>query len=61
MSSKKTKITDEEIQRALKKFEEKGGLIKRLPDQVAPSGNQVGGKFAMFETVGDGQYQVDAG
>jgi len=61
MSAKKQTITQEEIAQALKKFEEKGGLIKQLPAQVTPNGSQVGGKFSMFEAVNDGQYSVDAG
>ena len=39
MKKKKTKkeITHEDIQRALENFYKSGGLIKKLPDEHAPS------------------------
>ena len=49
----KVEVTQEEIQRALKKFTEKGGLINKLPDEIAPRNALVGGKWGMFEGVGE--------
>ena len=45
-------ISHEEVQRAIEKFSAQGGLIKHLPDQVAPSRNLVGSKWAEFEIIG---------
>ncbi len=42
MSKDRKGISHEEVQRALSKFKEGGGLITQLPDQVAPRRNQVG-------------------
>lgn len=55
MSKKqKQEISPEEISKALKKFQEKGGLITKLPDEITPRHSMVGGKWAMFETVNEG-------
>ena len=53
MSKNRKGISRDEIQRALNKFKKGGGLITQLPDQVAPRRNQVGGKWAAYETVSD--------
>ena len=52
---KKSEISQEEIQKALKKFQNQGGLISKLPDQIAPRSNMVGGRWAMYETVSERQ------
>lgn len=53
MSKNRKGISHEEVHRALNKFKEGGGLITQLPDQVAPRRNQVGGKWAVYETMSD--------
>ena len=47
----KRSITEEDIHRALKKFVNDGGLIKQLPDQVAPRNNLVGARWGVYEIV----------
>lgn len=54
MKDKKALITEAEIQQALKKFQAKGGLIKKLPDEVVPAHNLVGNKWAMYENILEG-------
>ncbi len=44
-------ITEEEVQKALQKFVRGGGLIKNLPDEVAPRNLLVGAKWGMYEPV----------
>ena len=51
MKKKQISITDQEIQQALKKFHDQGGLIKKLPDEVVPSHNMVGGRWAQYEAI----------
>ena len=51
--SKKVQIREEDIQKALKKFQESGGLIKRLPDQINPNRSLVGAKYGVYEAVED--------
>jgi hypothetical protein len=46
-------ITEQEIQAALAKFTAHGGLIKKLPPEVVPAHNLVGGRFAVYETIQD--------
>ena len=53
MKSNKATITELEIQQALKKFKEHGGLIKKLPAEIVPAHNLVGSKWAMYETIQD--------
>jgi len=53
MKSKKAAISEVEIQQALSNFKARGGLIKKLPDEIVPSHNLVGSKWAMFETIQD--------
>lgn len=52
MKKKTTKqeITHKDIQKALEKFNKSGGLIKKLPDQHAPSRVIAAGK-GIYETV----------
>ena len=42
-------ISDEEIRRALRRFIKEGGLIHKLPDEVAPRMALVGSGHGMFE------------
>ena len=51
--SKKVHITEEEIQKALNKFQDSGGLIKRLPEQIVPQRALVGAKYGVYEYVED--------
>lgn len=44
-------VTEQEIQKALKKFKEQGGLIKKLPDEIVPNHNMVGAKWSMYEAI----------
>ena len=53
-SSKKPILSHGDISKALQKFKEQGGLIKRLPDQKVLKGTLVGGKFGVYESVFDG-------
>lgn len=52
-SNKKPTLSHADVQKALLKFKEQGGLIKRLPDQIVLKGALVGGKFAVYESVFD--------
>ena len=49
----KVVISVEEIAKALKKFQEEGGLITKLPDEITPRQALVGAKWGMFEMVKD--------
>ena len=49
----KVVISVEEIAKALKKFQEEGGLITKLPDEITPRHALVGAKWGMFEMVKD--------
>lgn len=54
---KQQKVSEAEVQHAIQKFLEQGGLIKRLPDEVTPANSKVGGRHAAYESVvehGDG-------
>ena len=51
MKSNKAVITEQQIQDALEKFKNHGGLIKKLPDEVVPAHNLVGAKWSMYETI----------
>lgn len=46
-------ITEEDVQKALKKFVNDGGLIKQLPDQVTPRNTLVGARWGIYEIVSD--------
>ena len=60
MKKKKTKqdITNEDIQRALEKFNKAGGLIKTLPAQYVPSRVMTAGK-GIYEKVEKFPAKVD--
>ena len=48
-------ITEADIQKALKKFMDEGGLIQKLPDEVVPQRRQVGDKWSAYEGLSEGQ------
>jgi hypothetical protein len=52
-STKKPILSHADVSKAIQKFKEHGGLIKRLPDQVVLKGGMIGGKFAVYESVFD--------
>ncbi len=54
-------ITEEEIQKAIYKFQMEGGLIRRLPDEVVLRSNVVGRKHGMFETFFDDNFGLEDG
>ena len=49
----KTKISSEELNRAVRKFVRDGGIIEKLPDQKSVGSKQVGGKWANTELGGE--------
>ena len=51
MKEKKNSITEEDVQNALKKFIQDGGLIKQLPDQITPRNTLVGARWGTYEIV----------
>ncbi len=51
MKRKEVKISHDEVQRALSKFQKKGGLITRVPSEGNPRRRLVGSKYASFEAV----------
>lgn len=52
-STKKPMLSHADVAKAIQKFKEQGGLIKRLPDQIVLKGGMIGGKFAVYESVFD--------
>jgi len=44
-------ITQVDVQEALRRFKESGGLIRKLPDEISPRNFMVGGKHSAFEVV----------
>lgn len=57
---KQVTITHEDVQHAMRKFLDQGGLVKRLPDEVTPRGGRVGVQHAVYEDVVEG-FSYDAG
>ena len=51
MKKQKKVITSKEIRQALQRFYERGGLVTRLPDQVAPTNTMVGTRWGTFEEM----------
>ena len=49
MKHHRKKITEDQIRLALKKFETRGGLIRKLPSQEVPVRMSVGPKHAEFD------------
>lgn len=58
MKKKQQSVSELEIQEALRKFKERGGLIKKLPDEVVPSHNLVGSRWAQYEAIQEGGADV---
>jgi hypothetical protein len=50
-NTKKPLLSHGDVAKAIQKFKEQGGLIKRLPDQIVLKGGIIGGKFAVYESV----------
>ena len=51
MKRKKNVVSQDELSSAINNFLNQGGLIKQLPDEVAPRSTLVGSKFAAYEPV----------
>jgi hypothetical protein len=53
MAAKKTKqtVSHADVERAIRKFREEGGLIQRLPDELVAHRSLVGSRFGMYESV----------
>jgi hypothetical protein len=49
--AKQKAITEAEVQEALRNFKERGGLVKKLPDEIVPTHNLVGARWAVYEPV----------
>lgn len=43
-------VTHEQLQAAIRRFQENGGIIKKLPDQKSYTHQMVGMKWASLET-----------
>lgn len=46
---RKTRVTEEEVHQALRRFRKSGGLVRELPPQPAPSRALVGERLGAFE------------
>ena len=53
MNKKQKNISEEELNRAVRKFIDSGGIIKKLPDQKSAQLNRVGGRWCSTEVSGD--------
>ena len=51
MKRKDVKVSHDEVQRALKTFQDKGGLITKIRSEGNPRRRLVGTKYASFEAV----------
>lgn len=51
MKTSRKEITREKLQRAIRGFQERGGLIRRLPDEIAPPTALVGARWGAYEEV----------
>ncbi|MBI4083131.1 MAG: hypothetical protein HY423_11030 [Candidatus Lambdaproteobacteria bacterium] len=47
-------ITEDDVLKALEAFKARGGLIKKLPDEIVPRHALVGAKFGAYENVLEG-------
>jgi hypothetical protein len=47
-------ITENDVLKALEAFKARGGLIKKLPDEIVPRHSLVGAKFGAYENVLEG-------
>jgi hypothetical protein len=66
MANRKSKqaVSRADVDRAIRKFREQGGLIQRLPDELVAPRSLVGSKFGMYESameVTQGSIAVDSG
>lgn len=59
-NKKQEPITHEDIQQALKKFHQNGGLIIRLPDEKKLPRHLVGSKWGTYDLVNEG-FEIIAG
>lgn len=53
MRKQDVKMTHEDIQRAIRRFLAKGGLIRKLPPAATPRNMLVGAEYGMFERISD--------
>ena len=53
MKQSKKIITEDQIRRALRNFRSRGGLIRRLPPQIAPERKMVGSQHGVYEYLFD--------
>jgi len=53
-------ITHEDIQKALRAFRQSGGVIARLPDEIALHKNLVGGNLSAYENDAEA-FLIDVG
>ena len=51
MKAKRIEISHTDVRDAILRFQERGGLIKKLPALPDPIRNLVGAKWAIYETV----------
>ena len=51
MNAKRTEISHAAVRDAIRRFQERGGLVKKLPAQPNPAPNLVGAKWAISEPV----------
>ena len=49
-------ITEKSIQKAIRVFRIKGGLIRKLPDEIVPPHLLVGANLGAYEPIGDYLY-----
>ncbi len=57
----KINITEEEIQKAIQKFQMEGGLIRQLPDEAVLRSNIVGRRHGMYESFFDDNFGLEDG
>lgn len=51
MKHHRKNITEDQIRLALKRFEKRGGLNRKLPPQAAPERKLVGSQHAVYESL----------
>lgn len=49
--NKKSPVTERQIQEALQRFKDRGGLIRKLPPEVIPRALLVGTRHGCFEPI----------
>ena len=45
--------SEKDVVEAVRKFQEQGGLIKKLPDEVISGNNLIGRKYGCYENLGE--------